>query len=81
MHVFKYFFMYMQLISDALDHLVNSSDFDHHQSLISRIAALHLVFENNKSQILWFSQLVSHFPSVMKSLQGMLPDVDFPEMV
>ena len=45
------------------------------------IAALHLAYGMNKSQILWFNQLVSHSPSIMYSLQGMLPLEDVPEMV
>ena len=45
------------------------------------IAALHLAYWMNKSQILWFNQLVSHSPSIMYSLQGVLPLDDIPEMV
>ena len=45
------------------------------------IVALHLAYGMNKSQILWFNQLVSHSPSIMYSLQGMLPLKDVPEMV
>ena len=52
-----------------------------HNSLISRVAALHIVHWTTKSQILWFSQLVSHSPSIMESLLGVLPPNDFPEMV
>ena len=59
---------------------MNSPEFDH-ESLISRIAALHLAFENNKSHILWFGQLISHFPSVMESLKEIETAADSPEMV
>ena len=52
-----------------------------HKSLTSMIAALHLAYGLNKSQILWFNQLVSHSPSIMYSLQGMFPSKDLPEMV
>ena len=45
------------------------------------IAALHLAYGMNKSQILWFNQLVSHSPSIMSSLEGVLPLEDVPEMV
>ena len=45
------------------------------------IVALHLAYGMNVSQILWFNQLVSHSPSVMSSLVGMLPLEDVPEMV
>ena len=67
-------------MSDALDHMVMCSEFQH-DKLISRIAALHIVHWNNKSQILCFGQLVSHTPSIMDKLVGVLPSHDFPEMV
>ena len=70
----------LQLVSDALNHMVMFSEFQH-DSLISRIAALHIVHWATKSQILWFGQLVSHSPSIMESLLGVLPPNDFPEMV
>ena len=60
--------------------MVLCSEFQH-DSLISRIAALHIVHWTTKSQILWFGQLVSHSPSIMESLLGVLPPNDFPEMV
>ena len=34
-------------------------------TLIHRIAALHIVYEMNQSQVLWFGQLVAHSPEVM----------------
>ncbi len=34
-------------------------------TLIHRIAALHIVYEMNKSQVLWFGQLVALSPEVM----------------
>ena len=67
-------------MSDALNHMVMCSEFQH-KKLISRIAALHIIHWNNKSQILCFSQLVSHSPSIMEKLVGVLPSPDFPEMV
>ena len=70
----------LQLVSDALNHMVMCSEFQH-DSLISRVAALHIVHWTTKSQILWFSQLVSHSPSIMERLLGVLPPNDFPEMV
>ena len=72
--------MLFQLVSDALDHIVHCSVFQH-KSLTSMIAALHLAYGMNKSQILWFNQLVSHSPSIMYSLRGMVPSKEFPEMV
>ena len=69
-----------QLVSDALDHIVHCSEFQHH-SLTSMIAALHLAYEMNKSQILCFNQLVSHSPSIMYSLIGAVPSKEFKEMV
>lgn len=71
---------YFQLVSDALDHIVHCSEFQHH-SLTSMIAALHLAYGTNKTQIFWFSQLVAHTPSIMQSLVGTLPSNDCSEMV
>ena len=45
------------------------------------IAALHLAYGMNKSQLLWFNQLVSHSPSIMLSLEGVLLSEDAQEMV
>ena len=45
------------------------------------VAALHLAYEMNKSQILFFNQLVSHSPSIMYSLERMFPPKELPEMV
>ena len=67
-------------MSDALNHMVMCSEFQH-DSLISRITALHIIHWNSKSQILCFGQLVSHSPSIMEKLEGVLPSPDFPEMV
>ena len=33
-----------------------------------RIAALHVVLEMNRSQVLWFGQLVAHTPGIMVRL-------------
>ena len=70
----------LQLISDALNQIVQSSLFQH-QSLVSMIAALHLAYGTSKSQILWFSELVSHSPGIMHSLVGMLPSRDIADLV
>ncbi len=37
-------------------------------TLIHRIAALHIVYEMYKSQILWFGQLMAHSPEIMVQL-------------
>lgn len=34
-------------------------------TLIHRIAALHIVYEMNRSQVLWFGQLVAYSPEIM----------------
>ena len=73
--------VFLQLVSDALDHIVHCSVFQHKSSLTSMIAALHLAYGMNKSQLLWFNQLVSHSPSIMLRLQGVLPSEDTQEMV
>ena len=38
---------------------------DGNVTLLHRIAALHVVYEHNKSQILWFGQLVALSPEVI----------------
>lgn len=37
-------------------------------TVIHRITALHIVYEMNKCQVLWFGQLVAQSPEVMISL-------------
>ena len=37
-------------------------------TLIYRIAALHVVYEMNRSQVLWFGELVTLSPEIMISL-------------
>ena len=52
--------------------MVHNGDFssiDGHDALITRVAALHVVYMLNKSQIMWFGQLVSQIPSIMISLR------------
>ena len=61
-----------QLVGAALDDMVHDDDFssiDGHDTLIKRMAALHIVYMLNKSQIMWFGQLVSQNPSIMLSLK------------
>ena len=70
----------LQLVSDALNHIVHCSTF-RHESFTSMIAALHLAYETNKSKILWFGQIVAHSPGTMKSLVGMFPSKELPDMV
>ena len=57
-----------QLISNALDAMVNEENFNPDMSLLQCIAALHVLFHKYRSQILWFGQLVGHSPEVMISL-------------
>ena len=40
-----------------------------HDTLIRRIAALHVVYMFSKSQIMWFGQLVSQKPGIMLALK------------
>lgn len=61
----------MQLLESALDGLVHGDNYctrDGNITLIHRIAALHIVYEMNRSQVLWFGQLVAHSPEVMVGL-------------
>ena len=61
-----------QLIEVSLDEMVHDDDFgsiDGHDTLIRRIAALHVVYMFNKSQIMWFGQLVSQRPGIMLALK------------
>ena len=65
-----------QLITTALNSMVHSPDLvEGHESLVGRIAAVHVVYQSTKSQILWFGQLTSHIPSILLSLEDrVLPD-------
>lgn len=45
------------------------SSIDGQDVLIKRMAALHVVYMFNRSQLLWFGQLVSQHPSIMRSLK------------
>lgn len=38
-------------------------------TLLYRMAALHVVYKMNKSQMLWFGQLVAHSPGIMVHLK------------
>ena len=52
--------------------MVHDNDFSSiggHDALITRLAALHVVYMLNQSQIMWFGQLVSHKPGIMLSLK------------
>lgn len=45
------------------------------ESLLQRIAALHVLYHKNRSQILWFGQLVGHSPEIMVILsENMIRD-------
>ena len=51
--------------------MVHDDDFssvDGCDTLIRRIAALHVVYLFSESQIMWFGQLVSQKPSIMLAL-------------
>lgn len=57
------------------------SSLENHESLVSRIAALHLAYEASKSKILWFGQLVAQHPGIKKSLSEAMRGKRHPEMV
>ena len=62
----------LQLISSALNALVHGDAYgsvDGHISLTYRIAALHVVYHKNVSEILWFGQLVAFSPGIMDQLK------------
>ncbi len=63
-----YLLFLLQLLSSALDALVNGGKYcsvESNLTLLHRIAALHIAYEKNKSQVLWFGQLVALSPEVM----------------
>ena len=43
---------------------------DGNVTLLHRVAALHVVYQINKTQILWFGQLVAHSPGIMVHLRN-----------
>jgi hypothetical protein len=52
--------------------MVHNEDFssvDGHDTLIRRVASLHVVYMFSKAQIMWFGQLVSQKPGIMLSLK------------
>ena len=67
----------------ALDALVHGDDFcsrDGNITLLLRVAAVHVVYNMNRSQVLWFGQLVTHNPGIMVHLRSnLIPDKE--EMV
>lgn len=52
-----------------------------HITLIQRIATLHVVYQMNKSRVLWFGQLVSHSPGIIVYLKNENKFCDTKEMV
>ena len=53
---------------------------DGNVTLLHRVAALHVVYQINKSQILWFGQLVAHSPGIMVHLRNENKYCDSNEM-
>ena len=64
--------MLPQLIQDSLHNMVvRASDFssmDGHVTLISRIAAIHVVYKATSESIHWFGQLTSQNPGILAGL-------------
>jgi len=79
-HTHTHTHTHTQLISDALNSLVHSPEFDGHESLTGRITALHIVYHFAKPKVFWFGQLVSHLPGIMTTLQDRMP-INGSEMV
>ena len=74
----------LQLIASSLDALVHGDEFcsvDGNMTLLQRIAALHVVHQLHKSQVLWFGQLVMHFPGIMLHLREDANICDRADMV
>ena len=74
---------YMQYIYMALNALVHGKDLSTKRNvlLISRIAAVHVIYNMNKSQALWFGELVSNDPGILVHLRKKHPIKDENEMV
>ncbi len=61
----------IQLIQRALEAVILGDDFssiDGKITLIDRISAIHVTYQMNQSQIMWFGQLVSLYPGIMVHL-------------
>ncbi len=75
----------LQLICDALGNMVAHSPafgfVDGQHSLSSRLAAVHVVYQSNKTKILWFGQLAYQMPGILESFQHTAPPSDSSEMV
>lgn len=62
---------FLQLICSSLDALVHGDRFnsvDGNISLLTRVAALHVAYQMNRSQVLLFGQLVALYPGIMVHL-------------
>ena len=73
----------MQYIYMALNALVHGKvlSTERNVPLISRIAAVHVIYNMSKSQILWFGELVSHDPGILVHLRKKHSIMDENEMV
>ena len=65
MNIF-YWFILKKLVSSALNGLVPAND----SLLVNRMTALHAAYLANKSQLLWFGNLVSCVPDILKVMKG-----------
>ena len=58
----------LQLIAEALDALLHGNNFcgiDGNVTLIGRVASLHLVYQQNQVQVMWFGKLMTHGPGFL----------------
>ena len=62
----------LQLIAEALNALLHGDNFcsiDGNVTLIGRVASLHLVYQQNQVQVMWFGLLTAHSPRSMLNIR------------
>ena len=68
----------LQLLIKAID---RAAQHLYQDSLVSRLAAVHVVFHTVRKEILWFGQLVTVNPKILKPMMSVLSSEEMREMV
>ena len=59
----------LQIIETALDAIVTGPDFTAGSvSLLSKVAAVHVVYHQYQQEIMWFGQLTTYIPGILVKL-------------
>uniref|UniRef100_A0A1X7TWB5 RZ-type domain-containing protein n=1 Tax=Amphimedon queenslandica TaxID=400682 RepID=A0A1X7TWB5_AMPQE len=63
-----------EILRKSLNAIVTGPDFSPHNSLLSLLLAVHVVYHEYEQEIMWFGQLTSHIPGILILL---LQDEDY----